>query len=194
MASKVLLKKIMALIEPGRDLKSLSKEEFEELEADALEILETVEDHQATTQRIIVVGQIQYKDDEEPFTVALGPYSARGVLSDPEKFKRAAESHTAAHENGGKLAWDTRTGRGRGRYMVVPVLRTARDAWDFYRGAGVVDLDELDLIINNFTNAMNDDPVEILPSCTCGLRASSGHQSVMGVPVTRKCYRHNVEK
>lgn len=182
MASKVLLKKIMALIEPGKDLKSLTKEEFEELEADALEILETVEEHQATSQRIIVVGQIQYKDDETPFTVALGPYSARGVLSDPEKFKKAAESHTAAHENGGKLAWDTRTGRGRGRYMVVPVLRTARDAWDFYRGAGGVDLDELDVVINDLTSAMDAVPYEILPACICGHRSKA------------KCYRHNAEK
>lgn len=194
MASKVLLKKIMALIEPGKDLKSLSEEEFEELEADALEILETVEEHQATSQRIIVVGQVQYKDDETPFTVALGPYSARGVLSDPEKFKKAAQDHTAAHENGGKLAWDTRTGRGRGRYMVVPVFRSARDAWDFYRGSGDLGDDELEVITESITASLDYDPVEILPSCTCGLRASSGHQSVMGVPVTRKCYRHKMEK
>lgn len=200
MASKKLVKAIMEIIAP--DVAELLKikeaartdeqaEALADVEEDILDVIEAVEEHQATTMRLLVVGQVRYDGSEELHTVALGPYGARGTLSDQDKFKKAAEASTRAHDQGGRLAWDVRTGRGKGRYMVVPLLRTPRDAWDFYRaGSGVGD-DELEPVVQNIEASIRGSILdEILPACTCGVRPESGHQSVQGVRVTRKCYRH----
>lgn len=197
MASVKLINQIMDIIDPGaaalrkksKDLEDMSKKELEDLNGlreDVEAIIEAVEDHQATTMRLLVVGQIQYDGSEEVYTVALGPYGARGVLSDPEKFKKAAEASTKAHEAGGRLAWDTKTQRGKGKYMVVPVFRTPRDAWDFYRDGDAV-RDDVEEIVEAV-------PYEIVPPCTCGLRPGSGHQAVMGIKVEHKCHRHVKEE
>lgn len=201
MASKTLIKKIMQILAPdvadylkikAADRTPEQVEDLEDLEEDILDVLEAIEEHESTSKRLIVVGQIQHKDSEELHTVALGPYGARGVLSDEEKFRKAAEASTAAHDAGGKLAWDTRTGQGQGRYMVVPVFRTPRDAWDFYRTSSDIDSDELVEHVEQMIEDSIRGPVmnDVMPACVCGVRASSGHQSVQGVPVTRKCYRH----
>lgn len=187
MASVKLVKTIKAIIDP--EWQTLDDVEAKALEDDVLDIIEAVEEHQGSTQRLLVVGQIQYDGSEEVHTVALGPFGARGVLDTPDKFKKAAEASTAAHEKGGRLAWDTKTGRGSGRYMVVPLFRTPVDAWNFYRSSGGVGPD---VIVRNIEASIRGPQLEeILPACTCGVRPESGHQSVMGVPVTRKCYRHS---
>lgn len=186
MASVKLVKTIKAIIDPG--WQELEGDEAQDLEEDVLDIIEAVEEHQSSTQRLLVVGQIQYADQEEVYTVALGPFGARGKLDTPEKFKKAAEASTAAHEKGGRLAWDVKTGRGQGRYMVVPLFRTPMDAWNFYRASDPVDHD---VIVQNIEASIRG-PIldEIFPACVCGVRPSSGHKTVQGVPVTRKCYRH----
>lgn len=192
MASIKLVKAIKAIIDPG--WQELEGDEAQALEEDVLDIIEAVEEHQGSTQRLLVVGQIQYADQEEVYTVALGPFGARGKLDTPEKFKKAAEDSTAAHEKGGRLAWDTKTGRGKGRYMVVPLFRTPMDAWNFYRASSDIDPDELTENIQQAVTASirGTEMDQILPSCTCGVKPESGHRVVQGVRVTRKCFRHNV--
>lgn len=186
MASKKLMKAIMEILEPeGWD--DLSPEELEDFEDDVIDIIEAVEAHQAETLRLLVVGQIQHDGSDKVHTVALGPYGARGKLDTMEKFNKAAQGSTAAHDQGGKLAWDARTGKGKGRYMVVPLLRTPRDAWDLYRTDSSINPDAVaENIVQSFGIANPD----VVPSCTCGVRPESGHQNVMGIPVTRKCFRH----
>jgi len=188
MASVKLVKQIAAVIDPKTaeyekiklfDRTDEQSRDLSDLYADCEEIIELVEDHQATTRRLLVVGQIRYDGSETLHTVALGPYGARGVLSDDEKFRKAAEASTAAHEAGGRLAWDTRTGKGKGRYMVVPIFRTPRDAWDFYRASSDVSEDEL---TEQIEVAIEREPYEIVPACICGHRSKS------------KCYRHNKEQ
>lgn len=192
MASIKLQRAIMEIIDPETaSLAKLKKEEREELhekelrdlenlEDDALDIIELVEEHQASTLRLLVVGQIQYADQEQVYTVALGPFGARGKLDTPEKFRSAAEASTAAHEKGGRLAWDVKTGQGRGRYMVVPLLRTPRDAWDFWRSGNPDSADEL--VENIEASIRGPEMDEIFPACSCGMRPP------------RKCHRHNAEK
>ena len=168
MASVKLIKKIMEILEPeGWD--DLTDEEYEDFKADVLDIIDAVEDHNSITKRLLVVGQIQHKGSEKVHTVALGPYGARGVLSDEEKFRKAADASTAVHEAGGKLAWDTTTRMGTGRYMVVPLFRTPRDAWDFYRG---------DIPGPALIEYLDHADQTVVPACVCGMKPQ------------RKCHRH----
>ncbi len=187
MASVKLVKQIAAVIDPKTaeyekiklfDRTDEQSRDLSDLYADCEEIIELVEEHQASTRRLLVVGQIQYDGSSEVYTVALGPYGARGVLSDDEKFHKAAEASTAVHEAGGRLAWDTKTRTGKGRYMVVPLFRTPVDAWNFYRSSSDVSEDEL---TGQIEVALEGDPYEIVPACICGHRSKS------------KCYRHNKE-
>lgn len=182
-----LVKSLMTVIDP--DWKELGTDQLAEFEGLINDVIDAVEEHQATTQRLLVVGQIQHDGSEDVHTVALGPFGARGTLSDPAKFRKAAESSTAAHTSGGKLAWDVKTSKGRGKYMIVPLLKTPRDAWDFYRGTSDEDLPE-ELVKGIEASIRGPILNEILPTCVCGVRATSGYANVQGVPVTRKCFRH----
>jgi hypothetical protein len=108
-----------------------SAEEVAEL---AIEALDEV---RAKTHRLAVVGQISFSAfadaDEERHTVVLGPFSARGILDTQEKFRRATEGGSAARSAGQDLAWDSKTGKGRGRFMLAPAFLRPRSAWDFFR-------------------------------------------------------------
>jgi hypothetical protein len=109
---------------------SRSAEEVAELAIQALD------DLRARTHRLAVVGQLQFTEAQETHTVILGPFSSRGVLDGPDKFAKATQGGTAAREAGQHLAWDTKTGTGHGRFMLVPAFRSPRDAWDFFRPDG----------------------------------------------------------
>ena len=92
----------------------------------------------ARSQRIAVVGQIslspeKWSDPKARRTVVLGPFSVRGIPDTQDKFERATESGSAAREAGYGLAWDTKTGLGRGRFTLAPVFYSARDAWNYWR-------------------------------------------------------------
>lgn len=99
-------------------------------------IADRLDDMRSVTHRIAVVGQIQYGPQGATHTVVLGPFRARGTLDTEEKFLTAIQGGTAAREAGQHVAWDTKTGTGRGRFMLAPAFRTGRDAWDFFRGEG----------------------------------------------------------
>lgn len=81
-----------------------------------------------------MVGQIFFPEaPETAHTVVLGPFSARGVLDTQEKFLKAVQGGSAARTAGQDLAWDTKKGTGRGRFMLAPAFQRGRAAWDFFR-------------------------------------------------------------
>jgi hypothetical protein len=92
-------------------------------------------DNDADDRRLAVVGQISFGPQEQTHTVVLGPFRAPLKLSSEERFRDAlTRPCTAARDAGQHLAWDTKTGKGQGRFMLVPAFMRPRDAWDFYRG------------------------------------------------------------
>lgn len=135
---------------------SRSAEEIAQLCIDELDDLRSV------SRRLAVVGQIQYSAEGPPHTVVLGPFSARGTLDSPEKFLRATEGGSAARQAGQDLAWDTKTGKGRGRFLLAPAFLRPRAAWDFFRGVDAAPV---------IAKAMEDLPLKHTgPVCLCGLR------------------------
>lgn len=155
-----------------------SQRSAEEVAARAIEALDDV---RSKTHRLAVVGQIQYEAPGPVHTVILGPFSSRGILDAPEKFQRAIEGGTAAREQGQHLAWDTKTGKGRGRFMLAPAFLKPRDAWDFYRGTGPAD---------DVAEVIERLPKEIKPACLCGLKHRPAcHSCGEAVPVV--CHQHN---
>ena len=186
MAEVLLLKKLTKFLVDNTDMPD------DEVAAAMLEI---IDEERAKKKRILVVGQVQYAGQERPYTVALGPYSTAGKLDTRENWDLRSEAHTASRAEGGKLAWDTSTKTGRGRFMIVPLLRTARDAWDFFRGAPEEEICE------TIEKAEAEWSIRGLPSdpdvgaaCICGLREESWPTQVMGVRVVPGCSRHPVNK
>lgn len=170
-----------------------SAEEVAELAIQALD------DLRARTHRLAVVGQIRFNEAQEtPHTVILGPFGSRGILDSQEKFDRVTQGGAAARELGQNLAWDTKTGTGRGRFMLAPAFRSPRDAWDFYRPDGhgdeVKTLTSKMLIEGGWREAKGAaalkadldryaagrwaQDVDYPPACSCGLRTSTA------------CHRH----
>lgn len=143
--------------------------------------IEALDDTRARSHRIAVVGQITHGPQDETSTVVLGPFSSRGVLDTEEKFQRATEGGTAARDAGQHLAWDVRTGTGRGQFMLVPVFRNARDAWEFHRGRGPAET-----IADAVTTHR---PPHLGPVCACGL-ADTGLCRWCSTPYTRHCPLH----
>lgn len=144
-------------------------------------VLDAIDDRRAKTHRLAVVGQIRYGPQETTHTVVLGPFSARGILDTPEKFERAAQGGTAARDAGEGLAWDTKTGKGQGRFMLAPAFFKPRDAWDFYRGAGPAEaVAEVAAMI----------PRVIGPVCLCGLKTAALRCRFCGMDMQHHCPLH----
>jgi hypothetical protein len=136
---------------------SRSAEEIAQLVIDELDSLRSV------SHRLAVVGQISYGPQEAVHTVVLGPFRSPLKLSDEERFQAVLERPcTQARDAGRHLAWDTKTGKGQGRFMLVPAFMKPRDAWDFYRGEKAAPV-----IAEAVTQIP---PKTINPVCICGLR------------------------
>lgn len=105
-------------------------EPSEKVIAAAIQALDEV---RARSRRLAVVGQITFGPQDATHTVVLGPFSARGYLDSEAKFAKAVAGGSAARQAGQDLAWDPKTTRGRGRFMLVPAFTSPRDAWDFFR-------------------------------------------------------------
>lgn len=164
MASEtLLLRKLAKFIEENDSMPD------DELAASLLEI---IDEERGKKKRILVVGQIQYAGQEAIHTVALGPYSTVGNLDTYENWQARSEAHTASRTEGGKLAWDTSTKTGQGRFMIVPLLRTARDAWDFFRGTlreeeGEI-LEAAEASIPEWSIRGATESPDVGPACICG--------------------------
>lgn len=136
---------------------SRSAEEVAQLVIDELDSLRSV------SHRLAVVGQIKHGPQEAVHTVVLGPFRAPLKLADEERFQAATERPcTPAREAGRGLAWDSKTGKGEGRFMLAPAFMKPREAWDFYRGAGPAPV---------IADVLAQLPPRITgPVCLCGLR------------------------
>lgn len=137
-------------------------------------------DGDSQARRLAVVGQIQPRPQDPAYTVILGPFHARGTLDSHEKFLRAVGGNVAARESGEHLAWDYKTKKGRGRFMLAPAFMKPRDAWDFWRGSGPAD--EVAEVIEAI-------PAEILPACCCGMKPRPCLHC--GQPAGHYCHRHD---
>ncbi|MFF9268644.1 hypothetical protein [Streptomyces rochei] len=123
-----------------REVASLAKilSDPENLSRSAEEIAQSCIDEldslRSTTHRLAVVGQITYGPQEAVHTVVLGPFRSPLKAESDERFRAALERPcTAARDAGRHLAWDSKTGTGRGRFLIAPAFTKPRDAWDFYR-------------------------------------------------------------
>jgi hypothetical protein len=136
---------------------SRSAEELAQLVIDELDSLRSV------SHRLAVVGQISFGPQEAVHTVVLGPFRAPLKLADEERFQAVLERPcTAAREAGQNLAWDSKTGKGQGRFMLAPAFMKPREAWDYYRGTGPAPV---------IAQALAAVPPKIIgPTCLCGLR------------------------
>lgn len=134
-----------------------SAEEIAQLVIDELDSL------RSASHRLAVVGQLRYGPQEAVHTVVLGPFRSPLQLRDQQRFRDAlTRPCTAAREAGRHLAWDSKTGKGRGRFMLAPAFMKPRDAWDFYRGVEPAPL---------IAQALSEIPPKtIKPVCICGLR------------------------
>lgn len=182
MAEVALIKKLARLIEENDEMPDIELAEL---------LLETIDEYRGQKKRILVVGQIRYDGQEAVHTVALGPYSTVGKLDTYENWQARSEAHTASRTEGGKLAWDTTTGKGTGRFMVVPLLKSARDAWAFFKDTPreeegeILEQAEAEWSIRGVPS----DP-DVGPVCACGLREESWPTQVNGVRVVPGCARH----
>jgi hypothetical protein len=116
--------------------KILSDPENEQRSAEELAqlIIDELDDLRSASHRLAVVGQISYGPQGETHAVVLGPFRAPLQLRDEQRFGDAlTRPCTSARDAGRHLAWDSKTGTGRGRFMLAPAFMKPRDAWDFYR-------------------------------------------------------------
>lgn len=126
-------------------------------------VIDELDDLRSVSHRLAVVGQISYGPQEPTHTVVLGPFRAPLKLDSEEKFRAVTERPcTQAREAGQNLAWDTKTGKGRGRFLLAPAFMKPREAWDFYRCAGPAE---------DIVEALAAVPPQTTgPTCLCGLR------------------------
>lgn len=144
-------------------------------------VIEALDTVRATTHRMAVVGQLRYEASGPLHTVVLGPFSARGILDSREKFERAVEGGPAARGVGQQLAWDTKTGKGDGRFLLAPAFLKPRDAWDFFRGGVPAEV---------VHEALEHLPRQVGPVCSCGLRAAPACR-FCGLAYERHCPLHD---
>jgi hypothetical protein len=132
-----------------------------------------LDDVRARTHRLAVVGQIAFPEaPETTYTVVLGPFSARGILDTQEKYLKATEGGSAARTAGQDLAWDTKKGTGKGRFMLAPAFRSARDAWNFFRPGEDAMPSRFAWIAESIQRweAGGSRAAEVKPVCHCGTR------------------------
>lgn len=162
-----------------------SAEEVAELAIAALDEV------RSRTHRLAVVGQVQF-EAPETHTVVLGPFSARGVLDSQEKFLKATEGGSAARTAGEGIAWDSKTGAGRGRFMLAPAFRHPRDAWNFFRPKAEVDprLLRITETIRRWEAGAWAEVASTGPACTCGMLRHPVTTSIGTLPDAGPCQRH----
>lgn len=126
----------------------LSDPENAELSAEevAEKVISAYEAAQAATNNLIVLGHFRLEDDSS-YVAAVGPLSTRATAR--------------ARGVGERFAWDYKTRRGTGKYVLVPLIRDPNQAWDEARAA------QVDTIKEATGFALSADPFG--PVCLCGL-------------------------
>lgn len=154
--------------------------------------IDALDEIRARTHRLAVVGQIAFPEaPETAHTVVLGPFSTRGVLDTQGKFLKALGGGSAARTAGQELAWDHKTGKGRGRFMLAPAFLRPRAAWDFYRPAEPDVPARFAWIAKSIQRweAGGSREAAVKPVCHCGTRERE-HQTSAGPVATGPCPVH----
>ena len=96
---------------------ALANPENAELTAEevAERVISAYEEAQAKTHNLIVLGHFRLEDDTS-FVAAVGPLSTRATAR--------------ARAVGERFAWDYKTRRGTGKFVLVPLIRDVNQAWD----------------------------------------------------------------
>lgn len=145
------------------EVKAVAKVLADEANADltaeevAEKAIEAYEEVLSRTHRLIALGHFTYPDRGQ-FVAAAGPLSTRAAK--------------AARELGAGFAWDWKTRRGEGKFLLVPLVRHPRDAWNAARDlldpAGAALRDAFDAVPGDVTSRRYG------PTCTCGLPTAKG--------------------
>lgn len=81
-------------------------------------VISSYEEIQAKAYNLIVLGHFRL-DDDTSYVAAVGPLSTRAKMR--------------AKEIGERFAWDYKTRRGTGKFVLVPLVRNPAEAWDDVR-------------------------------------------------------------
>jgi len=145
-------------------------------------VIDELDDLRSSSHRLAVVGQISFGPQGAAHTVVLGPFRAPLKLSDEQRFRDAlTRPCTAARDAGRHLAWDSKTGKGRGRFLLAPAFMKPRDAWDFYRGHDVAEV---------AIQAVERLALHTGPTCGCGMQGSTICR-FCGKDYERRCALHD---
>lgn len=106
------------LARDGND--NITAEELADQLADAVveTVLDTYEEIQAKSYNLIVLGHFTPGGDNS-YIAAIGPLSSRA----PQRARSVGEH----------FAWDYKTRRGTGKFMLVPLVRSPNEVWDEVR-------------------------------------------------------------
>lgn len=105
---------------------------------------------QAKSYNTVVVGHFRLESDQS-YAAAVGPLSTR--------------AHMRAKAMGERFAWDYKSRRGTGKYVVLPLIRDPNDAWDHLRAEQVPPPDVREGLQRAYSLSL--DPFG--PTCICGL-------------------------
>lgn len=163
MPSSAAIKAVASVLgDPGNA--ELSAEEVAERAIAAYEAV------QAKTHNMIVLGHFRLSETES-YVAAVGPLSTR--------------AQAAARGVGERFAWDYKTRKGTGKYVLVPLIRNPNEAWDEARSMQVEAVREAAT-----RGALSSDPYG--PACTCGLPEHPRYNSLGDLAVLM-CPRHPEE-
>lgn len=143
---------------------ALSAEEVAE------KVIDAYEAEQARTHNMIILGHFRLNESES-YVAAVGPLSTRAPAR--------------AREIGQRFAWDYKTRRGTGKFVLVPLIRNPNEAWDEARNMQVETVREAAT-----RGALSSDPYG--PACTCGLPEHPRYNS-LGDEAQLSCPRHPEE-
>lgn len=175
MSKRIVDAIIEILNDKSEETEELSDEQYaKKILKRVTDMLEEDEETGLKKQQLVVVGQVLFRGQQKPATVALGPFGPRAV--------------GAASKAGGSLSWDNVSHR-MGRFMVVPMFKSAFEANKNFTAE--VDEDEAeeasDLVVAmaEATWHLSDKP-----ACQCGVRYPKW-RILEGVKPY--CYRHDKE-
>lgn len=87
-------------------------------------VISSYEEIQAKAYNLIVLGHFRL-DDDTSYVAAVGPLSTRAKMR--------------AKEVGERFAWDYKSRRGTGKFVLVPLIRNPAEAWDDVRLAQLIE-------------------------------------------------------